>query len=271
MVWAFAAAAPLLGALVAMRIPERFAPPDDRESSDACSRARRCGPASASRWRSSATRRWPRSSSSTSTSAASATAPRCSPPSRPPSSRTRLVGGWLPDRFGPVRCATGAGADRGRRPGGDRRRADDRGRGRSARWRWAPGSRCCSRRSRCWSSTASRRAPRRRDGHLHRLLRPRDGARRAARPEPRPRSAATRPPSRWRRSARSRRSSSRSRSDQRLLLCAAAAGALAFPACLGARRRSPRKRRGPLGPRAIRRQPLALLARQIGAAGVERP
>ncbi len=35
---------------------------------------------------------------------------RCSPPSPPRVVATRVVGGWLPDRYGPIRCAVGAGS-----------------------------------------------------------------------------------------------------------------------------------------------------------------
>ena len=83
-VWAFATAAPLVGALVAMRIPERFQPRAglDYERSLLAHEALR--PGLGSRSRSSATPRWRPSSSCTSTSARWVTARRCSQPSPPP-------------------------------------------------------------------------------------------------------------------------------------------------------------------------------------------
>ena len=110
------------------------------------------------RSRSSAMRRWPRSSSCTSTSAGSATAPRCSPRSPRASSRCGSSAAGCPDRFGSVPLRGRRRDRRGRRACSSIAAPRARRRGCSARSRWAPASRCSSRRSPCWSSTASRRS-----------------------------------------------------------------------------------------------------------------
>ena len=116
MVWAFAVAAPLLGAVIATRIPERVHPraPDRRAVAVARPRGGAAGPgALAGRRRVRRRRGIPRASPGR--TAASATAPRPSPPSRRRSCSSRLIGGDLPDRLGPVPCASGLGAAGGRR------------------------------------------------------------------------------------------------------------------------------------------------------------
>ena len=149
-----------------------------------------------SRSRTSATARWPASSCCCSTSAASATAPRRSPSSPASVVVSRLVLGRLPDLLGARRTALGAGLVQGlgliavgaaqSLPGGARRRRAH-GRGHVAA---VPLARAARRRPR------GPGAPRRGDGRVHRVLRPRRRARRAVRRARRVVDAAsTRPPS----------------------------------------------------------------------------
>ena len=108
LVWAFAAGAPLLGAVIASRLPEQYEPTEASEPRARSSRARRSARASPSRSASSASRPSPPSSSSASTSAGSATAPAVFSVFAATVVATRLLAGGLPDRIGPARCAVGA-------------------------------------------------------------------------------------------------------------------------------------------------------------------
>ena len=110
MVWAFATAAPLLGALVAIRIPERFAPRDDLEFERRLLAHEALRPGLGL---SLAIVGYAAMAAfvvlhldqrdvghGAAVFAAFAATVVC----------TRIFLGWLPDRFGPVRCAAGAGA-----------------------------------------------------------------------------------------------------------------------------------------------------------------
>lgn len=108
MVWAFAAAAPLLGALIALRIPESFVPRERAENRSLLAReALRPGLGLALAIVGYATmaafvvlhlaeRGVGHGAGVFAAFAASVVA-------------MRVVGGWLPDRFGPIPCALGAG------------------------------------------------------------------------------------------------------------------------------------------------------------------
>ena len=117
---------------------------------------------------------------------------------------TRLVGGDLPDRIGAARCAVGAALIEAARPRPARRRRRASpvvilgaiGMG-------AAFSLLFPSLSLLAINRVAARAPRRRDGHLHRQLRPRHAGRLAGGRARRPRSAATARPSTWRRVARS--------------------------------------------------------------------
>ena len=155
-VWAFATAAPLVGALVAMRIPERFRPSAglDYERSLLAHEALRPGLGLSLAIVGYAAmaafvvlhldeRAVGHGAAVFAAFAATVVA-------------TRVVGGWLPDRYGPIRCAVGAGAVECAGLLDDRRLREPRRRRWWARSRWGPASRCCSRRWRCSSSTGSR-------------------------------------------------------------------------------------------------------------------
>jgi MFS family permease len=109
-VWAFATAAPLVGALVAMRIPERFRPRAglDYERSLLAHEALRPGLGLSLAIVGYAAmaafvvlhldeRAVGHGAAVFAAFAATVVA-------------TRVIGGWLPDRYGPIRCAVGAGA-----------------------------------------------------------------------------------------------------------------------------------------------------------------
>ena len=136
-VWAFAALSPLAGACSCPPAPGRPAAARGRGRRRArrgCCRAPRCGPASRSRWPTSATGRWRASSCCTSTSAASATARRPSRPSRAPVvvSPPRARAAARPPRPAAQRARRRARAERrARARGGRLRRGPSRWRARS--------------------------------------------------------------------------------------------------------------------------------------------
>ena len=110
MVWAFATAAPLLGALVAIRIPERFAPRDDLEFERRLLAHEALRPglglslaivgyAAMAAFVVLHLDQRDVGHGAAVFAAFAATVVG-----------TRIFLGWLPDRFGPVRCAAGAGA-----------------------------------------------------------------------------------------------------------------------------------------------------------------
>ena len=110
MVWAFATAAPLLGALVAIRIPERFAPRDDLEFERRLLAHEALRPglglslaivgyAAMAAFVVLHLDQRDVGHGAAVFAAFAATV-----------FGTRIFLGWLPDRFGPVRCAAGAGA-----------------------------------------------------------------------------------------------------------------------------------------------------------------
>ena len=149
-VWAFAAGAPLLGALIATRIPERYEPrPLGRARRPALDRARGAAPGlglalAIVGYATVAAfivlhldeRQVGHGAGVFTAFAVSVVA-------------MRVLGGWLPDRFGSIPCAIGAALLEAGGLLADRRSPTRSPRPSSARSRWAPASRSCSRRWRC--------------------------------------------------------------------------------------------------------------------------